>query len=242
MSFADRLLTIVVTATLTSAAWIVFGTMHFGTGSDGVERPRESAPDARSEVAEPGEAEDNAGRSADLAAPLGRDVLPPGRGQFRQLMVPVLGVRPADLVDTFSDERGGATRLHAALDIMAPAGTSVVAAGPGTLERLFRSEVGGRTVYVRSDNRETIFYYAHLDEYEPGLKEGQKIRRGQRLGTVGSSGNADPEAPHLHFAIMRTSANAQWWEPATSLNPYPLLRGQPASPLSPSPRATQSRS
>ncbi len=127
---------------------------------------------------------------------------------------------------TFSDERGGGTRLHEALDIDAPAGTGVVAAAPGMLERLFESEVGGKTIYVRSDDRATIFYYAHLDAYAPGLKEGQRIRRGERLGTVGSSGNVDPDAPHLHFAIMRTSPGAQWWEPATALNPYPMLGGR----------------
>lgn len=224
MTWADRALTIVVTVTLTSAVWIVFGTMYVGMGSEGVERVDEGPPVAEGEAAVRGEADARA-QAGEPPAPPARDVFAPGRSEVSQLIVPVLNVRPADLVNTFTDERGGATRLHEALDIMAPAGTSVVAAAPGTIERLFRSEVGGRTVYVRSDDRETIFYYAHLDEYAPGLKEGQKIRRGQRLGTVGSSGNADPEAPHLHFAMLRISPSAEWWEPATALNPYPLLRG-----------------
>ena len=74
-----------------------------------------------------------------------------------------------------------------------------------------------------SVRRETIYYYAHLDEYAEGLKEGQRVRRGQRLGTVGSSGNASEDAPHLHFAIMQTTKDAEWWEPANALNPYTLL-------------------
>ena len=129
-------------------------------------------------------------------------------------------------MDNYSDERGGGSGLHQALDIMAPEGSTVVAAAPETIERLFRSEVSGKTIYVRSDDRGTIHYYAHLAEYARGLREGQKIRRGQRLGSVGSSGNAGPEAPHLHFAILRTIPEAEWWEPATAINPYPLLTGE----------------
>lgn len=138
-------------------------------------------------------------------------------------MIPVLNVRPADLSDTYSDSRGGGARLHEAIDIMAPKGTSVVAAASGTVEKLFQSDAGGLTIYVRSNDGRTIHYYAHLDEYAKGLKEGQKVRRGQRIGTVGSSGNASPDAPHLHFAILQTTPDAEWWEPANAVNPYPLL-------------------
>ncbi|KLI64088.1 hypothetical protein AAV99_08555 [Aurantiacibacter marinus] len=139
------------------------------------------------------------------------------------LMIPVMGVSASDLEDTFSDERGGNTQLHEALDIAADTGTTVVAAAPGTIERMFRSDVGGNTVYVRSVDEETIYYYAHLAAYAEGLNEGQQVRRGQRLGTVGSTGRADPASPHLHFEVMRTTPGAEWWEPATSVNPYNLL-------------------
>ncbi|MXO93350.1 peptidoglycan DD-metalloendopeptidase family protein [Erythrobacter arachoides] len=144
-------------------------------------------------------------------------------GEAAQLMIPVLGKSATDLTDTFTDDRGGGTRLHEAMDIMAPEGTSVVAAAPGTLERIFLSDAGGNTLYIRSEDRETIYYYAHLAEYAQGLTEGMTIRRGQRLGTVGSTGNADPAAPHLHFAMLRTQARSEWWEPATAVNPFPLL-------------------
>ena len=149
----------------------------------------------------------------------------PARGKNAALLIPVLNVRPADLSDTFTDSRGGGSRLHEAIDIMAPRGTSVVAAAPGKIERLFRSEAGGNTIYVRSDDGETIHYYAHMDEYAEGLREGQRVRRGQRLGTVGSTGNASEERPHLHFAILQTTPDAEWWEPANAINPFTLLTG-----------------
>ena len=74
-----------------------------------------------------------------------------------------------------------------------------------------------------ADDRRTIHYYAHQRDYAPGLREGQQVRAGDPLGTVGATGNADPAAPHLHFAIMHTTANANWYDPATPIDPYPLL-------------------
>ena len=207
--FADRLLTIVITATLTSAAWIVIGSAYVDL--DGGERE----PD----TAEPGPAASPTQRSG-LSASL------PSRSQVSQLVIPVLGVSAAELANAYADPRDEGERLHGAIDIPAPAGTTVVAAGPGTIERLFYSQAGGNTIYVRSNDRQTIHYYAHLQDYAPGLTEGQIVRRGQRLGAVGSSGNANPEALHLHFAVLRTTPDQEWWEPATALNPYPLLGGR----------------
>jgi murein DD-endopeptidase MepM/ murein hydrolase activator NlpD len=206
LNLADRLLTIVVTATVTSAAWLVAGSTSFReTGESAA-----STQEERSEAPQP--------------APSLPPVLAPPAGAVEDLTIPVAGVTAAQLTDTFSDERDR-TRLHEALDIMAPAGTPVVAAARGKVERLFRSDAGGNTVYVRSQDRRTIHYYAHLQDYAAGLKEGQSVERGQRLGSVGSSGNANPAAPHLHYAIMRTTPDAEWWEPATAVNPYALLRG-----------------
>jgi murein DD-endopeptidase MepM/ murein hydrolase activator NlpD len=114
------------------------------------------------------------------------------------------------------------------MDIMAPHGTPVVAAAPGKVEKLFFSKGGGGiTVYVRSPDNRHIFYYAHLQEYAPGLAEGQVVRKGDRLGTVGSSGNANPAGPHLHFAVHRMEPGEDWHE-GSPVNPYPLLVGTPA--------------
>ena len=140
------------------------------------------------------------------------------------LAIPVVGVRAADLVDTFDDARSEG-RIHDAIDILAPRGTPVVAAAPGTVARLFTSERGGLTVYVLDADGRTVYYYAHLDAYAAGLDAGQTVQRGAPLGTVGSTGNASPEAPHLHFAVWQAPSADQFWD-GTPLNPYPLLTGR----------------
>ena len=138
------------------------------------------------------------------------------------LVVPVVGVRPDQLVDTFTQARQHGERRHDAIDIMAPAGTPVVAAAAGTLEKLFTSQAGGLTIYVRSPDRRIVTYYAHLRDYAPGLAEGQRVRVGERLGTVGSTGNASPEGPHLHFAVSLVTPDESWYG-GRAVNPYPLL-------------------
>jgi murein DD-endopeptidase MepM/ murein hydrolase activator NlpD len=137
-----------------------------------------------------------------------------------------VGVKPGDLIDTFAEARAAGQRRHDAIDIMAPTGTPVVAAAPGRIEMLFLSKDGGNTVYQRSVDGGTIYYYAHLDTYAPGLAEGQSVVRGAPIGTVGYSGNANPAAPHLHFAVMQTTPQARWHESATAVDPYPLLGGR----------------
>lgn len=229
MSLVDRLLTIVVTATITSAIWIVAGgsLIENSRGEDQIAatRPAEAAP---SPVAGSPMIEEVPGGEGRVVSPeLSRGgATKPDLALARELRIPVLNVRAADLSDTFTNSLGSGARLHEAIDIMAPKGTSVVAAAPGVIEKMFNSAAGGKTIYVRSPDGRTIHYYAHLDAYAEGLKEQQRIRRGQRLGTVGSTGNASPDAPHLHFAILRTTKEAEWWEPANAVNPYPLLTGK----------------
>lgn len=138
------------------------------------------------------------------------------------LIIPVVGVRPSELVDTFTQSRSGG-RVHDAIDIMAPKGTPVVAAAAGRVEKLFLSNLGGITAYLRSPDRRTIYYYAHLDAYAPGLAEGRNLAAGAPVGTVGATGNANSEGPHLHFAIMATTPDRAWYQPSTAVNPYPLL-------------------
>lgn len=138
------------------------------------------------------------------------------------LIVPVQGVARSALVNTFDDARSD-ERLHDAIDIMAPTGTPVMAAAAGRVEKLLQSDAGGNTIYVRSTDRRTIHYYAHLDQYAPGLREHRMIAQGQLLGTVGYSGNADPVAPHLHFALMVAGPDGEWWDHGAALNPYSYL-------------------
>lgn len=141
------------------------------------------------------------------------------------LSIPVAGVRSDQLVDTFTQAREEGARRHDAIDIPAPAGTPVVAAASGRLDELFTSEAGGLTVYVRSPDRRFEMYYAHLRDYAPGLRQGQAIRRGQRLGSVGATGNASPDSPHLHFAVSRVRPDESPHE-GEPINPYPLLTGR----------------
>ena len=142
--------------------------------------------------------------------------------QLGRLVIPVQGVQARQLVDTYTQARAAGARQHDAIDIMAPTGTPVLAAAPGRLEKLFFSKEGGNTIYIRSADRRTGFYYAHLNNYAPGLTEGQTVTAGQMIGAVGASGNADPGAPHLHFAINVLDPADSWWK-SVPVNPYPLL-------------------
>jgi murein DD-endopeptidase MepM/ murein hydrolase activator NlpD len=137
------------------------------------------------------------------------------------MLLPVAGIKPSQLTDTFNQARGS-ERRHEALDIMAARGTPVVAAVDGKVEKLFTSKQGGLTIYEFDPNATYAYYYAHLDRYAVGLVEGMPLKRGDVIGYVGSTGNANPEAPHLHFAIFELGPEKHWWQ-GTAINPYPLL-------------------
>ncbi len=140
----------------------------------------------------------------------------------RPLIMPVAGIDPSSIHDMFDEMRGGSTRRHDALDILAPRGTAIVAADDGTVKKLFTSVPGGLTVYEFDPNQRYCYYYAHLDAYAPGLHEGQILHRGDPVGFVGTTGNAPKDTPHLHFAVIRLDPDKRWWT-GTAINPYPLL-------------------
>jgi murein DD-endopeptidase MepM/ murein hydrolase activator NlpD len=139
-----------------------------------------------------------------------------------RLLIPVLGVRAASLVDTY-DQARGAGRRHDAIDIMAPRGTPVLATADGVVMKLFTSARGGTTLYEMAPDGRTIYYYAHLDRYAPGIAQGKTLRRGDVLGYVGNTGDAGPGNYHLHFEVTTTADPAKYWGGAPQ-NPYPLLR------------------
>lgn len=157
----------------------------------------------------------NAIRLPDANAP----ALPPA------LLVPVQGVQAIDLRDTFNEGRDSGQRGHEAIDILAPRGTPVLAADDGRIVKLFLSKPGGITIYQFDPSGRLAYYYAHLDRYAAGLAEGQTVRRGSVIGYVGYSGNARPEAPHLHFAIFRLGPEKQWWQ-GEPINPFGYLGGR----------------
>jgi len=137
------------------------------------------------------------------------------------LLLPVAGIEHEALHDNFDEARG--QRRHQAIDILAPRNTPVLAAGNGTIVKLFESVPGGHTIYQFDPSERYCYYYAHLQRYAKGLREGDRVERGQVIGYVGTSGNAPPDTPHLHFAIYRLNADRRWWE-GEPVNPFPLLR------------------
>jgi murein DD-endopeptidase MepM/ murein hydrolase activator NlpD len=141
----------------------------------------------------------------------------------RDLLVPVQGIGRDELLDTFDDTRGGG-RVHEAMDIIAPRNTPVVAVEAGRIAKLFTSDQGGLTIYQFDPTETYTYYYAHLERYAPGLQEGDQVARGQVLGYVGTSGNAGPDNPHLHFAIFRLDEEKNWWQ-GTPVNPFQVLGG-----------------
>lgn len=140
-----------------------------------------------------------------------------------QLLVPVAGIHAGALKDSFNDVRD-AERRHEAIDIAAPRGTQVFAVADGKVAKLFNSKPGGLTVYQFDTSGKFAYYYAHLDRYAADVAEGMALKRGDLLGYVGTSGNADPQTPHLHFAIFALGPERQWWK-GSPINPYPLLGG-----------------
>jgi murein DD-endopeptidase MepM/ murein hydrolase activator NlpD len=140
----------------------------------------------------------------------------------RDLLIPVQGVAADALTRSFTDPRG-ATREHEAIDILAPMGTPVVAVEAGRVARLFVSKAGGITIYQFDPAERYCYYYAHLDRYADGLREGQQVSKGQVIGYVGVTGNAPKNTPHLHFAVFRLTDAKRWWE-GTPIDPYDILR------------------
>jgi murein DD-endopeptidase MepM/ murein hydrolase activator NlpD len=200
--------TAVVTAILASAFWVFYYNIR--------QAPGDVTLAGQKEIVDPEGA-------PPVAVAEGVTVGPAG------LAIPVAGVKPRELVDTYTQARASGARRHDAIDIMAPNGRPVVAAAPGRVEKLFFSQGGGgNTVYVRSDDGRWTYYYAHLSAYAPGLREGQRILRGAPIGFVGATGNANPAGPHLHFAINRMEPGEKWWQ-GTPINPFPLLAAKPAN-------------
>jgi murein DD-endopeptidase MepM/ murein hydrolase activator NlpD len=139
----------------------------------------------------------------------------------RGIFIPVAGVTLSQLHDTF-DEGRDAGRMHRALDIMAPRGTPVLSADSGRVLRISASALGGNTIYATDPLGRVVYYYAHLDGYQPGLAQGALLARGDTLGFVGTTGNAPKDTPHLHFQVMRMPPDGKYWD-GDPINPYPLI-------------------
>lgn len=216
--FWPNLRLIAITALVTSLGWIVL--LGFAD-SDVMTGARDSAAGMTAAGMPPADRIGTAGADGPSQHMATMPTATVARGPAGAMRIPVAGVKAEQLVDTYTMPRGD--RQHNAIDIIVPQGTRVVAAADGTVEKLFVSQDGGNTIYVRSPDGARMYYYAHLLDYEPGLAEGNFVRAGQPLGTVGATGNANPATPHLHFQIMRLAPGAPWWD-GTPENPYPVLR------------------
>jgi murein DD-endopeptidase MepM/ murein hydrolase activator NlpD len=136
------------------------------------------------------------------------------------LSLPIEGLTKSQLRDMFKEIHNG--HAHEAIDIMEPRGTPVHAVTVGVVQKLFLSKAGGKTIYEFDQAGVYCYYYAHLDRYAEGLREGARVERGEVIGYVGATGNANPSAPHLHFAVFELGPEKQWWK-GTPINPYPAL-------------------
>ena len=143
------------------------------------------------------------------------------------LMVPVDGIEPRRLPDTFYEKRDG-VRIHEAQDIIAPRGTPVLAAIDGKILRMSQNTLGGITLYAIDSDDHYVFYYAHLDHYSDIVTVGREVRQGEVLGYVGTSGNAPPDTPHLHFQVMRKAeGHRDWWNGTPiDVRPFMTMRGE----------------
>jgi peptidoglycan LD-endopeptidase LytH len=162
--------------------------------------------------------------------PSGTEVVTPADVDLleREIAMPLDGIDPTTLHSNFDERRGGGTRQHEALDIMSPRGTPIHAAAAGRVLKLFHSVNGGNMVYAADSSERFVIMYAHLDRYQPGLTDSTRLVRGQVIGYVGSTGNASPNAPHLHFAIAR-SADVKHWSRGKAIDPLPVLVGARAT-------------
>jgi murein DD-endopeptidase MepM/ murein hydrolase activator NlpD len=149
-----------------------------------------------------------AGEDSSVLRPDMRPMLGSDSAYFRQhpLMVPVEGIEPRFLTDTYHQARSGG-RIHMATDILAMRGTPVLAAAAGRIIKLANGGAGGITIYIADASGRYLHYYAHLESYAPNVKEGLAVQEGDVIGFVGTTGNAPPNTPHLHYQVMRSDAN-----------------------------------
>lgn len=149
----------------------------------------------------------------------------------RQLVIPVEGLSRSRLQNTFTARREKG--MHAALDLMAPRSTPVVAAADCIIGRLAEGAIGGTVIYATDPDGRFVYYYAHLERYRRGLAVGERVAKGAVIGYVGTTGNAPPDTPHLHFQVMKRGAGRAWWD-GPPINPFSFFAAE-------APRATAGR-
>ncbi|MFK7931902.1 MAG: M23 family metallopeptidase [Saprospiraceae bacterium] len=117
----------------------------------------------------------------------------------RSFLFPLKNKDLTDIISGYGDQRGGGKRQHEGIDIPAPKGTPVIAISKGTISKVANKGNGGKQVWLKSNDGKHTFFYAHLNSFT--VAEGQLIKRGEQIGTVGNTGNARHTLPHLHLGV-----------------------------------------
>jgi peptidoglycan LD-endopeptidase LytH len=141
----------------------------------------------------------------------------------RRILLPIESAKVSSMEGGFGEPRPGEPRGHEAVDILAPRNTPVRAVEDGKIAKLFLSKAGGNTIYQFDPSERFTYYYAHLDHYAEGLREGQPVTKGEVIGYVGTTGNAPANTPHLHFAILKLGDDKRWWK-GTAMDPFLVFR------------------
>jgi murein DD-endopeptidase MepM/ murein hydrolase activator NlpD len=152
---------------------------------------------------------------------------PPADAEYlaaRHIALPVAGADPRKLEDTFKDPRDG-SRVHRAIDILAPRGTPILSADDGKILRMTTSTLGGISMYTVDPSSRLVYYYAHMDRYNDAMSPGRSIVKGDTLGFVGTTGNAPKDIPHLHFQVMKWPADGKYWN-GEPIDPFDVLGGR----------------
>ncbi len=132
-----------------------------------------------------------------------------GKSIVKSLMkTPINGARLSSSYGMRKHPILGFNKMHRGTDFAAPTGTPIMASGSGTVTRARWCGGGGNCVKIRHNSTyETI--YAHMSKFAKGVKEGRKVKQGQIIGYVGSTGLST--GPHLHYEVHvnKKSVNSQ---------------------------------
>ena len=189
------------------------GVRNVATAGAAANEPRISAAAPRGDVT----------RTAADRAAVPRVAATTGVVPAERLRVPIDGVEIESFKGGFVERRG--SRPHEAVDILSPRNTPILAVDNGTIAKLFDSKAGGHTIYQFDATGRVAYYYAHLETYAEGLHDGQVVKQGDVLGYVGTSGNAPPNTPHLHFAVFELDDTGRWWK-GKALDPYTVFKNR----------------
>lgn len=110
-------------------------------------------------------------------------------------------------------------RTHAAIDIYAGRGQTIVSPVSGTVKAVDSTAIGGNWIQIQGDDG-NVYYFAHMDK-PSSLSRGQRISGGVAIGAVGNSGSASSTEPHVHFSVKKNGK---------AINPVNMLQGGVVAP------------